>query len=469
MRKPRRLLFVCLGWLLAMAPVGCSSLPTQRPGAVHSNGSTSIDPELVQASTASFATRYLVAMADVYNRVPASPEYPRAADMAQAQKLVAGESALGNAVNPNPIVGLMDMALMVTLSGKVMEDPWAAEVYGTANAAMIISVLKAQETDIWNVAGGYLSAEQIKELKALTERWRAEHPDQHSVGGARLADFSEGKKADSNPALALTKSVFGLITLDPFTGLDPAVRQVEESRILAERMFFYTQHMPTLLSWQTEVLFARMLAAPQMAELFSNTSKVTANTTDFAQATGRFADATVHFSGSIETFRTDWPQQQATLVKQVDDLVAKRSEASLAQANADLATQRDATVKQLNDVVAKERDAALKQANAELATLRDATVQQLNDAVAAQRDAAIKQAGGEIAVQRDAALTQLATTMAAQQELMAKNLQGVLDSSLDRLFWRGSWMIVIAGGTLLGVLLLHRHLGRKIAGRKGPQ
>ncbi len=428
---PRPLVLLYFLWLPALLMAGCSAVNSRTPART----AKVIDPQEVQAATSSFAERYVVSMADVYDRVQSSPENPRARDLAQQNKLLAGQGAMGNAVNPNPIVGLMDMALMVSLTEKVMEDPWARQELGNSNCDTIVLALKSHEADIWNVVGNYLSPSQIVELRALTLRWREEHPNQHYVGGAQLADFPEAKKTD-NHALQFTSSIFGLMNLDPFSGLDPAVRQVEESRILAERVFYYLQNMPMLISWQTDVLYARMLAQPQVTQALKDTSALSTNSTDFAQATGRFADASARFAQTIETFRTQLPEQQATLAKQVDEIVAAQ------------------------------RDAALKQANADITTLRDGAVQQVNDLVAAQRDAALKQAGVEISAQRDAAIKQLAATVTAQQDLLTKNLQEVTNGSIDHLYKKLASLVLLASGSLLAVLLVYRVAATYI-GRKG--
>ena len=438
--------------LLSVLFCGCNTLPAaENPGKNLAEPKRAVDPQQVQASTTAFAQRYMIAMADVFDRVKPSEAFPIASQLAQQQKLVAGVGAMGNAVNPNPIVGLMDMALMVTLTNNVMEDPWARESFGPDNQAMILQTLKGQESDIWTVAGAFMNEQQIQELRDVAKRWRQENPDQHLVGGARLGNFPEAKQSD-NAAANLANSIFGLVRLDPFAGLDPAVRQVEESRILAERMFYYLQYTPTLIAWQTDVLYVRMITQPQVTQFLKDTTTVSANTTDFTKATTDFAEASSNFAASIEKFRQDLPRQQETLVKQVDEMVASQRDGALRQANADITALRDSSVKQLNDVVAVQRDAALKQADGVIAQQRDAALKQANDVIAAQRDAAIKQ---------------LSTEVTAQQQQVTSNLQTVLDGTIDRLYQRIRSLILIAGGTLLAVLVLYRIISRFLAPKGG--
>jgi hypothetical protein len=389
------------------------------------------DPEEIQGTIMSFATRYVTAMTDVFDRVQKESKSPQTQSAAQQGKILAGIGALSNAVNPNPIVGLMDMGIMVTLTRETLEDPWALQAYGPECQAMIVETIKTQETDIWTSIGYYLTPDQIAELHGLAERWRKEHPQQRFVGGAHLADYQKSARPGNGNGLNLAHSVLGLVQLDPFSGLDPAVRQVEESRILGERMFFYLQNMATVLSWQVDQLYYEMLAEPQVVQLFKDTSGFTTNTTHFAEATSRFADASMDLAKTVEKFRADLPEQQATLVKQ------------------------------LNDVVATQRAAALTQVDTDLSATLDTRLKQVNDIVATQRDEALKQATTQIAAQRDAAITQLDAAVTTQQDQMAKNLQGVMDSSIDRLYGRVLAIVLVAAGALLGVLVMYRIIAKR--------
>lgn len=173
--------------------------------------------------------------------------------MAERCKLYTGLGAMGNAVNPNPVVGMMDMALMVSITRELCTKPWATELFGRENAAVITAMLNTQEQSIWNIARDYLTPDQLQGLHGLTEQWIASNPDQRFVASARLAELSGPRRSGNNnnnhAVVNLAAGVFSLVSIDPFKGLDPAIQQVEQSRVLAERAFFYLQHMPTLLSW----------------------------------------------------------------------------------------------------------------------------------------------------------------------------------------------------------------------------
>ena len=428
--KWRILLLACLLFSVTLTTGGCTQL--RRPSSMFATSrasvGTNIDPEQVERMTMNFAARYITATSDVYDQVRTRSMTPEARALAQQSKLNASLGALANAVDPSPVLGLMDMTLMVALKKEIAEDPWAAEEFGLDNAAKIDAVLTTYDAIIWDIAGTYLTSNQVAQLHDLVKQWREQHPGQRLVGGARLADFTHHQDPTAADAQS-ANNIFGLVGLDPFTGLDPAVRQVEESRVLAERMFFYMQYMPELLSWQADILYNNLLdqtlAQPQVAKFMNDTSAVAGSAGRFSDATARFSDYCGQFAQTVEKFRADLPNQLSSVVKQLGDLVATQREAALKQATADL-----------DQMVAAERDAALKQANDELATQRDLAIKQLNMAVQ------------------------------TQQEMITKNLQDVLNSSIDRLYQRIYRVVLVTAAAFLAVLLIYRLLVTRLVGKQ---
>src|SRR5262245_14747538 len=234
--------------------------------------------------------------------------------MAVRSKLVAATTAIGHAVELNPLVGLIDMAVMVSINREICEKPWVAEVFGEQEAEVIRRTLKSQEQDIWSIAAPYLTGDQITVLKKLARDWVKDHPNERYAVSVRLQDLPQAQQQQAIPGQQLMNSVFGLVTLDPFSGLDPAVKEVEQSRILAERMFFYLRHMPMLLAWQIEILYMQMLDAPQIKQVLTDTNTVAGSTTRFTDSTNKFADVSARFAKTVEEFRAGLPDQQATLV-----------------------------------------------------------------------------------------------------------------------------------------------------------
>jgi hypothetical protein len=233
-------------------------------------------------------------------------------------------------------------------------------------------------------------------------QWLAEHPGERYLVGARPEDFPQAKQAEI-PGEQFVSSIFGMVTLDPFRGLDPAVKQFEQTRLLAERMFFSLRHMPVLVSWQADLLYLQMLDAPQVRQILAQTGTVAGSTTRFTDSTNKFAAVSGQFADTIEKFRVQLPQQQATLVAQLDGLIAAQRIAALNQATTQVSAQADATIKQLNGTT----DAIIKQLNG----VGDARIQQLN---------------------------------------------GVTDATVDRLYNRARSLVLISVGTILAAFVVYR-------------
>jgi hypothetical protein len=397
----------------------------------------SVDPEGVQLTVMRFADSYISATADAYDKVRASAPTPEVAFAAQRAKVQSTNGALGNASEINPMAGLIDMTVFVTLMSDVAGRPWAEESFGTEGAETIRSALEPQVAEIWKIFSAQFTAAQVKELRRLITQWQKDHPDQNYVAGVHLSDLRPPRGSDPE-GLGAGASIFAVVRLDPFSDLEPATREIEQSRVLAERMFFYARHMPALLAWQADLLSMQLFEGPEVTKLLADAGKFTKATAEFSDSTKEFAGASVKLADTIERFRSDLPSQQAKLIEQLTALIAGERKAALQQANEDIASQRDAVFKQMAQEVATARDAALKQASAEIATQRGIVIEQLN------------------------------TLVKTQQDLLARNMQDVTDRSIDRLFSRAVLIVLVAAGALVAGLLLYRLIAMTLLRERTP-
>lgn len=389
------LCMACYGSISGCAKGPAPSTVTAQPALF-----IATDPRRVQSVTMSFAQRYITAMADIYDRMQLTATTPEARLMAQRMKILSGTGAMGNAVDPQPVAGLMDMAIMVRLNRQIAEDPWVAREFGPEAAEALVAVLQRQEQDIWAIAASHVSPERIDELDQLVKRWRDEHPDQRYISGARLADFPESARSGGD-------SVFVLINLDPFHGLDPAVKEVSETRVMAERLFFYLRHMPMLMSWQADTLFDQMVADPEMTKLFGNAATIAGSSKTFTDASAQFSKSSSEVAQSVERFRLQLPDQQRQLVSDLGDLIAR------------------------------------------------------------QREGAVGQATTQVSLHREMTIQQLATSIAEQQELMTRNLQLISERSIDHTYQAARSLMLITVGTVLLAFVLYRRLLAPRPERKG--
>jgi hypothetical protein len=186
------------------------------------------------------------------------------------------------ASGPNAIANLLDMTVFVTVSRIALEDHWQPKVYG-ASAQPILDICRTLETNIWGIAGTLVKTEQKEELRQAIVAWREQHPIPEKMMGARALGFAtevgRAKKADP----AAPGSVFGLLGLDPLSGLDPATREIALTRMFAERALFVTQWMPNLLRWQIELMSLNAVAMPEVQQLVTNSTQIAASADRFSR------------------------------------------------------------------------------------------------------------------------------------------------------------------------------------------
>jgi hypothetical protein len=229
---------------------------------------------------------------------PDAPDPARMQRSAHERKLASISAALTIASNPNPMVALADIITLVTLQRMVLEDPATEKLFGPEAAANLVSVHREQEAKAWRIGERAFTPGQQQELVDLIAEWRREHPEQRYVSGVRLEDFARDRERGI-PTTKGSGSLLSLIMLDPFAALDPASREMEKSRMLGERVFFYATRMPAILKWQIESLYLDLSNSPEMQKLVNASADVSAAAQRVSAALtderdGLIADPAVH-------------------------------------------------------------------------------------------------------------------------------------------------------------------------------
>jgi hypothetical protein len=280
---------------LLLATAGCSLLRSPAKGTqtlVHAvEGTigmaqpTNMIP-VVQTDVMREADNYVTIVAQAANEFAAKVGTPEARTAALEWKLHQGDSAFNIAVGENPLVNAVDFVVLASLSRGVVEDYWVPK-FGPA-ALPLLEVHRRLETNAWSVVAEVLSFQQRVDLRDLIKAWLKDHPHQRYVSAIRLRDIMAvlGKQAVAGAATK-PSSVLNLLSIDPFAGLEPAVRQFTEARFLAERLMFYLERMPMLLSWQVEELTYGVAAQPTPQQVVSNL-------TSFAESAQVFANTAQH-------------------------------------------------------------------------------------------------------------------------------------------------------------------------------
>lgn len=170
-------------------------------------------------------------------------------------------AAVQIASGPKPSAAAVDMVVLVSLSRRIIERDWPAR-YGEP-ARAVLKAYEGLEQEAWGLMGE-ASAEQHAGLDGLLVTWVNNNPQVENPSFVRFADFTSG--AGKSRVVAIP-GLLDLVGLDPLSGLDPAVREVERSRQLAERAVYYAQRVPQLFAIQGRLIAARARQAPETREM----------------------------------------------------------------------------------------------------------------------------------------------------------------------------------------------------------
>jgi hypothetical protein len=192
-------------------------------------------------------------------------------------------AAVTIAAGPNVELNAIDMLVFTALSRMVIEDRWVGEAYGQ-RAQGLLAEHRALEKRIWEYSSVLLSEEQIGELRSAIDAWHRENPLVRAVPFVHLEQFefatSSVRKRGGGPT-----SIFSFLGIDPLSNLDPAVRELAQTRQLAERAVYYGQRAPKLVSLEAQRLAFQFAVAPESVRLVDSVAQIG----DAAGTTSRLA------------------------------------------------------------------------------------------------------------------------------------------------------------------------------------
>lgn len=275
-----RVLAILLIALLGIA--GCESLPRWNSRDESQRHASRLQE--LQLKVMRYADEYSGALVDPLGRFTSMARSPEERLVAQNWRLTQATSAYTIASGPNPTINALDMIVLATLSRMVLEDQWVNNLYGE-RAIPVLNIHRDLEERAWQLIDNVLVFEQMTQLRAIIEEWRALHPNVRAVAQIRFADFASISRNTPQQA-SHGGSLFALIGLDPLGSIDPAVREIEQTRLLAERTIFYLQRAPNLLDMQVERLVYQLAVMPEAKQTLVDVSKVALA----AESIGAFAN-----------------------------------------------------------------------------------------------------------------------------------------------------------------------------------
>jgi hypothetical protein len=439
-----RLCFVlALGQCLLAAVVGCSTVQRFTPREESKVRAAQLQE--LQLKVMRFADDYSGRISDpiVHLNIQTTPAEVRL--RAHNWRVSQATAAYTIASGANPTINALDMIVLATLSRMVVEDRLLAD-YGERGRSLL-DAHRSLEQQSWSLVDGVLNADQSKEVLAAIDRWRAENPTTRSVAQVRFADFAALElRRGTQQQQQGNNSLFGFIGLDPLSNLDPAVREIEQTRQLAERTIYYLQRAPGLLDMEVERLVYQLAAMPESEHTLTNIDRLSLA----AEAIG-------------------------TLSNRAPDIIASERQAIISQLTAALHTEQD----RLQPLLVSLRDVLnagtqTSQSLTGTVTALDAFVARFQPDRPQPADPATPKRPFDIteyaATARDlAAAAERVQSLLAQLDESSKGVESVtrvarqeVNGIIDHAFRLALLLILALGFTAVSCALLYRYWSRRL-------
>ena len=294
-REALRYLVVVVICVAAHTSCASSARTTDRgDGKLATTETSKKNQQEVQSELMAFADRYFAVTLESAKTLEQVLDTPESRYTAAGARLVALVVTTDIAASPNPGAALLDMTVFVTLKRMAWEDYWMPEVYGEAGRP-VLDALRELEDDIWQIAAGVYTPDQLSELKGLIDDWRSQHPDMHTVDFVRLGEIGNARKVQT---LIDASRPGGMLA-----PVKEANRELEEMRLLAERLAFMATRMQLMLSLQVEMASTKLAVQPEVRQLLDDSRT-------FAEVSDRAAEA-------FATLVADLPEERRATIDQI--------------------------------------------------------------------------------------------------------------------------------------------------------
>jgi hypothetical protein len=266
--------------VFALALAGCGTVRGMFPKS-RKEEARATELLQLQARNMRYADMYVGTLVETTAHLEGADSDPMQRYALSGWVLAEANTAYSDASAENAVLGTLDLVTLATLSRLMVEHNGPARF--PDQAATMIAVHRELEKAAWALAAEILTPAQLEDLRRVLTDWRERHPDSQIAPFVRFQEFLNDVPADVGKSkVSMPSSLIGLVGLDPMSGLDPAVRQVEQSRLLAERALYYAQRLPILFDLQLDRSINRLAAGPESQKLQQQTASLTASAATFA-------------------------------------------------------------------------------------------------------------------------------------------------------------------------------------------
>jgi hypothetical protein len=444
---------ICVAAVVSCASSGGSS--GARADALAAAESSRKTQQQVQSELMAFADRFFAETLEVAKTLERTLHTPEGRYNAAGARLLALIVTADIAASPNPGGAVLDMCVYVTLKRMVWQEHWVPEVYGEDAGRKVLDMYRELEHDIWVIAASIYTPEQIDEVERLIDDWRSRHPDTVSVDFVRLAELGDARQVQN---LMDAGRPGGMLA-----PVKEANRNIEEMRLLAERLTFMVTRMQLMVSLQVDMASTKLATQPEVRQLLEDSRT-------FAEVTDRAAEA-------FATLVADLPEERRAAIDQILTGLSEQREQIFADLGAEGGELRPA-LRDFRDTLETARELAAVLGE----TIREGDVlvgrMLEGDPEARPFDILEWQAtlaeGAATAREIQVALQSIERILgsADSEDGMNPIIEGanrledeVVDEIIDRAFLRGVELIVL----FFVVLALYRLLMRRLAPDLGPK
>jgi hypothetical protein len=445
--------------VVLLACASCAHLPFRKPAGpanIAPSGQNPLTIPELQSEVMRFADTYTNSVAHAADRVAKQLKTREAEVAALRWKLEQATAAYVNATGENPLWNALDMVAFSTVSRMVAEDVRSRELFG-GDLQLLVDTHRELEASSWSIADQFLSPSERRELEDLIAEWRKQNPNERSVSAVHFRDFAFKLGKASQPGKIKPTSLFSMLYLDPFAGLDPTTVAIEQSRELAERTVAYAERMPTLLRWQAELLAYQLASQTEAQRLLADADRVSLSAESLSKTAAELpALVDEQRKAALDQFFAGLTAQREAILANLDANSAKvntllGSTRQTLEAGTQMSNSLDATIKSLDAFLRYVSPPASKTAPPAGAPGKPFDVGEYGKA--ATDIAAMAQNLTTLLRSLDAS----APRVAALSQQTAQDLRRVVDHA----FWRGLVLVLILLVGSVFAALAYRALARR--------
>jgi hypothetical protein len=307
-RTPRALVLVIAVLAAALVLAGCQTLRSMSPQA-RRDAETAARLLQLQQQNMRFADNYVMRLTTAARMAEHRAANPMQRYHLSGWLLAQAVTAYSAASADNAVMGALDLVSLATLSGEVVEVTGPSRFPQQADAMR--TVHRELEAEAWKLAADFLTPTQQADLRRVLLDWRAQHMDVETAPFLRFREFvNVTPSTTAQSTTAVPSSLIGLVGLDPMAGLDPAVRQVEQSRLFAERATYYAQRVPFIIDLQLDRSLNRIAVDPDTRALLAQT--------------GSISTSAERFAAVAEALPDEFSKEREALIRQLSELLASQ-------------------------------------------------------------------------------------------------------------------------------------------------